>query len=216
MVTQKNASKKPMSARADAGLHDALALGQRLRILRRSAGLSLSELAQRAGVSVGMISQIERNLANPSVRMLERLRVALNVPLTTLLEGDGPDFVPPGQANGAQPFVRRANQRPHFSVGAGGLAKELLSPHGDHDLQFMIIAIPPFTRSEEILLGPGEKAGMVLAGEIALTVGERVERLSEGDSFQFRSTVPHGVENPCATPARILWIMNTKPPIIHL
>ena len=92
MATRKKASTPSPAARAESSLHDAAALGQRLRILWRSAGLSLSELAQRAGVSVGMISQIERNLANPSVRILERLRVALNVPLTTLLEGDGPDL----------------------------------------------------------------------------------------------------------------------------
>lgn len=216
MATRNKVSPQSPSTRAESALHDAAALGQRLRILRRSAGLSLNELAQRAGVSVGMISQIERNLANPSVRMLERLRVALNVPLTTLLEGDGPDVASSDPSDDRQPFVRRASQRPHFSVGASGLAKELLSPQGDHDLQFMIIAIPPYTRSEEILLGPGEKAGMVLEGEISLTVGERSERLAEGDSFQFRSTVPHGVENPCATSAKVLWIMNTKPPVIHL
>ncbi len=190
-------------------------LGPRLRTLRKGAGLSLAELASRAGVSVGMISQIERNLANPSVRVLERLRVALDVPLTTLLEGDDPvpfDTLPLPE----QDFVRRADQRPRFTVTAGGLSKALLSPHGQHDMQMMIIDIPPASRSREILVGPGEKGGMVLEGEITLTVGSRRERLAPGDSFQFNSALPHGVENPGGQLARILWIMNTKPPVIHL
>lgn len=186
------------------------AIGARLRALRRERKLSLAELAARAGASVGMISQIERNLSNPSVRMLERLRTALGVPLTTLLESDDP------RADTVVDIVRRADARPHFSVGPTGLSKELLSPHGDHDLQFMVITIPPGTQSGEVLLGPGEKAGLVLEGEMTLTVGERHEVLGPGDSFQFKSAIPHAVHNPGAAPTRVLWIMNTRPPVVQL
>ena len=52
-------------------------VGARLRALRNARGLSVNELALRAGVSVGTVSQVERNKANPSVRILERLRQAL-------------------------------------------------------------------------------------------------------------------------------------------
>ncbi|MCP1118128.1 helix-turn-helix domain-containing protein [Robbsia andropogonis] len=187
-------------------------LGVRLRDMRQKRGLSLKVLAQRSDVSVGMISQIERGLANPSVRILEQLRVALDVPLTTLLEGDD---VPVG-VQSVPDFVRRADQRPHFTVTAGGLSKELLSPHGQHDLQFMIITIPSGARSKEILLGSGEKAGMVLEGTIVLTVGGRSEEIGPGDSFQFNSELAHSVENIARRTARILWIMNVRPPVVHL
>jgi len=60
-------------------------VGQRLRHLRRAQHLSLKTLAAQAEVSVGMISQIERDQVNPSIRVLEKLRIALHVPLSALL-----------------------------------------------------------------------------------------------------------------------------------
>lgn len=189
-------------------------LGARLRDLRRAADLSLVQLADKSGVSVGMISQIERSLSNPSVRTLERLREALGIPLTSLLEGD--EGYPPAASEMPPEFVRRAKDRPLFSVGKGGLQKALLSPHGDYDIKFMLISFPPRTKSVDILVGPGEKAGVVLEGEIDLTVAGSTERLQAGDSFQFSSELSHRVENPGAGTAQLLWIMNTKPSVIHL
>ncbi|PPK47139.1 XRE family transcriptional regulator [Trinickia symbiotica] len=186
-------------------------VGARLRALRVAQGLSVNELAMRAGVSVGTVSQVERNKANPSVRILERLRQALAVPLATLLEADDAISDPV-----TGDFVRKAAERPIFEVGKNGMQKELLSPHGEHDLKMMIILLPPGAGSEEVLIGVGEKAGLVLEGTVVLNVGDRRAELRTGDSFQFKSTVPHSVRNESGKTARLLWIMNTQPPVVHL
>jgi len=186
-------------------------VGARLRALRIEQGLSVNELAMRAGVSAGTVSQVERNKANPSVRILERLRQALSVPLTALLEGDDAVSDPV-----AGDFVRKAAERPLFDVGKHGMQKELLSPHGDHDLKMMIILLPAGAGSDEVLVGVGEKAGLVLEGTVVLNVGDRRAVLRTGDSFQFKSTVPHSVRNESGEMARVLWIMNTRPPVVHL
>lgn len=186
-------------------------VGARLRALRVEQGLSVNELAMRAGVSVGTVSQVERNKANPSVRILERLRQALSVPLSALLEEDDAVSDPV-----AGDFVRRASERPLFDVGKHGMQKELLSPHGEHDLKMMIILLPAGAGSDEVLVGVGEKAGLVLEGTVILNVGDRRAELREGDSFQFESTVPHSVSNESGKMARLLWVMNTRPPVVHL
>lgn len=201
-------SKKKVEAPASPSESD---VGTRLRALRNARGLSVNELALRAGVSVGTVSQVERNKANPSVRILERLRLALDVPLTALLEEDDA-LIDPATAD----FVRRAADRPHFEVGKNHMQKELLSPHGDHDLQMMFIMLPAGAGSEEVLVGVGEKCGMVMEGSVVLNVGDQRCLLNEGDSFQFKSTVPHSVRNESSKPARLLWVMNTRPPVIHL
>lgn len=186
-------------------------VGGRLRALRIEQGLSVNELAMRAGVSVGTVSQVERNKANPSVRILERLRQALSVPLSALLEEDDAVSDPI-----VGDFVRKAAERPLFDVGMQGVQKELLSPHGNHDLKMMIILLPAGAGSDEVLVGVGEKAGLVLEGTIVLNVGDRRAVLRTGDSFQFKSTVPHSVRNESDEMARVLWVMNTQPPIVHL
>ena len=186
-------------------------VGARLRALRIEQGLSVNELAMRAGVSAGTVSQVERNKANPSVRILERLRQALSVPLSALLEEDDAVSDPV-----VGDFVRKAAERPLFDVGKHGMQKELLSPHGDHDLKMMIILLPAGAGSDEVLVGVGEKAGLVLEGTVVLNVGDRRAVLRAGDSFQFKSTVPHSVRNESGEMARVLWVMNTLPPVVHL
>jgi transcriptional regulator with XRE-family HTH domain len=188
---------------------DAIAMGTRVRAIRQNLSLSSAELAMRAGLSVGLISQIERGQANPSLRTLERLRLALNVPLMVLLEGSGgsaPDQV----------FVRRHQARPRLMVGKKGLCKEILSPADTDGLRFMIIRIPPGAQSEEVLTGPGQKAGLVLKGLVSLTVADEQAQIAEGDSFQFPSDVKHAFVNNTDQPAELLWIMVGPSYVTHV
>src|SRR5690625_1694119 len=82
--------------------------GPQIRHLRQKKGLTLSRLAQMADVSAGMLSQVERSLANPSIRVLEQIRMALGVPLTALLDA------PPQDNHVAKSLVRRLDERPSF------------------------------------------------------------------------------------------------------
>ena len=194
------ANNDTMAHRAPDREIDATAMGARVRAIRQRLGLSSAELALRAGLSVGVISQIERGHANPSLRTLERLRLALDVPLMVLLEG-------PGGAGTDPAFVRRRHARPRLMVGNRGLGKEILSPPDTDGLRFMIITMPPGAQSEDVLTGPGQKAGLVLKGQISLTVRDEQVRIAEGDSFQFPSDVKHAFVNNTDQPAEILWIM---------
>jgi transcriptional regulator with XRE-family HTH domain len=185
-------------------------MGLRIRTLRHQRGLSVNELAARAGVSVGILSQIERGKANPSLKTIERIRSALDVRLSAILESDSE------ASDGGPSFVRRATQRPRFDVGPYPLKKEHLSPSGARDMQFMIIAFPPGASSHDVILGKGEKAGLVLGGQILLTVADGEATLYEGDSFQFDSELPHKVINTGSSEAKILWIMTHSPAQPHL
>lgn len=180
-------------------------IGLRLKKMRKARSLTISDLAELAGVSAGTISQIERNLTNPTIRMIEQLRQVLNVPLTAFLEGDE------AETPGIEHYIRREGDRPHFHVGKGGIAKSLLSPPGDYDIKFMIIDVPAQTRSEQMLLGDGEKAGLLISGELTLEIEDDKSVLYPGDSFQFKSHLLHNVFNHTATQAQVLWIMLIQP-----
>ncbi|MEG3135903.1 XRE family transcriptional regulator [Rouxiella sp. T17] len=180
-------------------------IGLRLKKMRKARNLTISELAALAGVSAGTISQIERNLTNPTIRMLEQLRQVFNVPLTFFLEGEEV------QTPGIEHYIRRENDRPHFHVGKGKIAKSLLSPPGDYDIKFMIIDVPAGTRSEQMLIGDGEKAGLLLNGELTLEIEDDHAVLYPGDSFQFKSNLLHNVFNHTLLESRVLWIMLVQP-----
>lgn len=179
-------------------------IGERLRSLRAERSLTILELAAKAGVSAGMISQIERNNSNPSVKTLQRLCAAFDLNLWELFEG-------PEQRSKADvpPFVRRKSQRPRIVLGETRLVKELLSPRHDENLRFMFITMPPRSFSEEVLIGAGQKAGYVVTGVVDLTVGEHSTVMKEGDSFQFNSEEPHLIANNSDQEAKLLWIIST-------
>lgn len=181
-------------------------LGAKLRHLRTARELTIAQLAERAGVSSGLISQIERGNSNPSIKTLQRLRAALGVNLWEFLDdrarsGDG-------GAPEAATFVCRKADRQRIVVGASHLVKELLSPRNDRNLRFMIISLPPGGESEDVIIGQGEKGGLVTQGQVRLTVGAEQSDLGEGDSFQFPSSIPHKLSNPHDAPAQVIWIMS--------
>jgi transcriptional regulator with XRE-family HTH domain len=188
---------------ADDAIADAAGLprvGETIRRLRQARGMTLQELAVASGVSVGMLSQLERDRANPSLRVLTQIRIALGVTVSALFE-DAP-------ARAADPaFVRRMENRGHLELGY--LSKELLSPGSAGNLQFMILHIPPGgTSGAQPLSYPAEKGGMLLEGALELTVRDRTVLLREGDSFLFDSLDPHAFRNPSAdAAARVLWII---------
>lgn len=183
---------------------DALRIGSRLRALRTERGLTILDLATKAGVAAGSISQIERGSSNPSFSTLQKLRSVLGVTLWAFLESDE------AVKSEESPHVRRRNNRPCIVFGVNQLTKELLSPRGNEDLRFMILTVPPGGKSEDALSGPGDKGGYVLSGKIELTIGGEVVELEEGDSFQFKSTIPHQIENRWTEEAKLIWIIHIE------
>jgi len=201
-------SKTAVQANGDAELlrdsfRETDGVGVILRRLRHDKGWSLQELAQESGVSVGMISQIERDLANPSVRVLTAIRRALGAPVSAVFR----DVSIVRDDDPKEPdFVRRADQRPVLELGT--LRKELLTSSGHHNLQIMILHINPGGHSGNTALSyPAEKGGMVLSGELLLTVDGKKARLREGDSFVFDSALEHSFSNTTDAVVQVMWII---------
>ncbi len=185
-------------------------VGETIRRLRQAKGMTLRDLAATSGVSVGMLSQVERDRANPSLRVLTQIRVALGASVSALFEDAEPRDTDPD-------FVRRADRRGWLELGY--LSKELLSPRKPDNLQFMILHVPPGGTSggtNQPLSYPAEKGGMVLEGTLDLTVKNRIVTLREGDSFFFDSMDPHSFRNPTDATARVLWIIGAVRTEQHL
>lgn len=178
-------------------------LGARVRELRNEKKMTLAELSLRSQISIGMLSHIERGQTSPSLKTLERLRLALEVPLASFFEREEP--APKNDGT-----VVRAHARARLPFKKLGLVKERLSPPGHSDLDVLMLVIEPGGGSgAEPWTRQGEKAGMVLEGTFELHVGDASHVLREGDSFQFDGSQPHTFRNPSSATARVLWIIKS-------
>ncbi|MET2827957.1 cupin domain-containing protein [Mesorhizobium shangrilense] len=177
-------------------------VGRRVRALRLERKLSLADLAARAGVSIGALSQIERGLSSLRVRVIWPLAAALDIEPSALIT-DGNDA-----ANDL--YCVRANSRRPIPVKSEGIAKALLSPPGA-TLTGILVTVEAGGGTAEAYAHAGHEFGFVLSGEVQLVVDSTKYVLKAGDSFAFKSTLLHAFRNPGAERCQILWVNTTKP-----
>jgi DNA-binding transcriptional MerR regulator/quercetin dioxygenase-like cupin family protein len=173
-------------------------LGGKLRRLRTKCGLSVTEAAHRAGISVGFLSAVELASANPSVATLQRLAAAYG---TTVLE-----------LYDLKPQVSRlvrADKREALETKSG-VRMELLST-GTKMLESMLMRVRPDSGSDGSYTHQGEDFIYILEGSLEIWLDE-VERyvLRPGDSFWFESDRGHRWFNPGKTETAMIWV-NTPP-----
>ncbi|WP_405587189.1 helix-turn-helix domain-containing protein [Streptomyces sp. NBC_01092] len=156
-----------------------------LRRERTRAGLSLSELAKRAGIAKSTLSQLEAGSGNPSVETLWALGVALGVPFSALVE-------PPATSV----HVIRAGEGPTVASERADFVATLFSaspPGARRDLYHLSVEPGPARESEPHIPGSVEhlivSTGRVKAGPL----GEEAE-LGPGDYMTYRGDVPHSYE----------------------
>ncbi len=175
-------------------------LGSKMRELRKTLGFSLADLAEKTGLSVGYLSQVERDKSNPSVKTLHDISRALGVNITWFFAGEKET-----QARENTGPVVRVGDRKKIRYGID-ICDELLSPKRNEKLELIWSEFEPgSTSGHDPYSHEGEEAGVVLSGVLDLTIGEETYRLEAGDSFGFQSTSPHRYENPGTTTTVVVW-----------
>ena len=194
---------KRMSKRAAKAPAMDVAVGARLRELRRARRLSLETVADRTELSIGFLSQIERGLSSPSLRVLATLADVLGIGIAGL-------FGAKEKADtAADAIVTREKARAKLNLWRTGISKQLLSPAGsDSPLNLFLVHMEPGgSTGDELYTHDGEEAGLVIEGEMKLTVDAESWKLKRGDSFRFASRRPHRFSNPSnESKAVVLWV----------
>ena len=170
-------------------------LGLQLRHARLVAGMTLLQLAQKAGCSESLISKLEHGAANPSLAMLHRLAVALGTNIAELTSEEMPAGGP----------IFRNGERPVIKAGDIRLERLVLPKRGGL-LQANIHILEPGASSDGTIVHAGEEVGYVLEGSIELRLDEERYLLGAGDAFTFSSQMPHGYRNTGTGIARVLWV----------
>lgn len=167
---------------------DVGALGQRIRSLRTSAGLTIEALSRRAGVSRSMVAAVEGGEKAPTVLTLHRIANGLGTNMTSLL-GE--------ETQGDVLLLRRGQQR--VARDPSGWERRNLSPAAPGTtFEFMRTTIPP---GIDTGVFPPHASGTreivaVEAGSLRLTIDGTPWLLDAGDSIAYRGDVLHRFANP--------------------
>lgn len=174
--------------------------GGRIREIRTVRRITLRQLSELVGISIGQLSQIERNQAKLTVATLKSISDALGVQISWLFD-DGHVRI-----DKERRVIVRAGQRQTLKYSQTGVTDELLVPDLSGPLEMLMSHFAPGSDTD-FYRHVGVEAGLVVEGELELTVGEDVFHLKEGDSFTFRSTESHRGRNTGNRPARVVWVI---------
>lgn len=178
-------------------------IGRKLRLRRKVRGRSLQEVAAESGVSIGQLSQIERDISSPSLRSLRLICAALDMPMGWLLDSDD------SEGTEADQVVVRRNNRRILDLSGQGMVKELLTPDSCPGVQMMFITLQPGGSSGERPYNhsEGAKCGSVLEGTLGLAIEDGTYTLETGDSFAFDASRLHRFWCIGDQACRIAWVV---------
>ncbi len=172
-------------------------LGEKIRKLRKEQKISIEQLAHLSELSVGIISQMERDLTIPSVWSLWKVAKALNVHINYFFDEYELD----------NPIVR-AQERKKIILPNSNITYELLSPTLNKKMEFLMIKIDPGMENfNEQICHEGEECGYMLQGSMKIRWGSREFVLNEGDSIYLDSSIPHRFINVGDVQAISIWTM---------
>ncbi len=169
-------------------------VGALIRARRRQQHMTLMALGEAAEVSVGYLSQVERDHATPSLGTLAQIARALGVSIDY--------FVGSPATHNA---LTRDGERNRFSLDGSSIIYERLgADFPGNQLSSFLMTVPPGYRSETVA-HEGEEILFVLEGAITQMLDEEEMVMNAGDSLHFRGNRPHSWSNHTDKPARLLW-----------
>lgn len=174
-------------------------IGKKLQSIRKEKGISQRELAARAGLTNGTISLIEQNKTSPSIASLKSLLDAIPMSIADF-------FATLEDANKAKIFFTAeefTEIAPQTEVPA--LSLRQLGDVRTHTLQILDETYPPAADTgPELLSHHGEEGGLIVEGEIEITVGDQVRILGPGEGYLFDSRQLHRFRNVGSKTCRIV------------
>ena len=179
-----------------------MALGQRIKALRTERALQQRQLAEKAGLTPSLLSQIESGRLTPSLHTLGKLAGGLGVSIASLFEAT---------PNGRLHVTRRA-QYPVVSFDGSSEKWHVLGAGlFQGKIRAVISSLGPRSKgvkTDKVILDPGQmKLFYVLEGKVALQYNGEDHVLEAGDSAYLDGGTPHGWENLGPKPAKALWVI---------
>ena len=179
-------------------------VGERIRQLRLSLGLSVRTLASKTGFSPSLISQVEHSQVTPSIGSLERIALALGVSLSKF-------FAEPEHS---AVVLVRASARQRLNSTWSPVSLEALGPlNGVGTLEPVMLTMAPGGCSGQYPATPErETFAFICAGEVTLTLGDEAYDLRQGDAITFTPTTPYQWDNTSPERAQVMIVTGRVSP----
>ncbi|HOJ14408.1 MAG TPA: XRE family transcriptional regulator [Deltaproteobacteria bacterium] len=172
-------------------------IGEKIKNLRLAQELTQEELANRADLTKGFISLLERDLQSPSLDTLELILNALDTNPKEFFSDEGEEVV-----------VFHRSQRVSITDGdEPGVKREvLIAGAQDREMDLLLVTLKPGASTYQERAHYGDECGYVLTGKIVINIGKETYKASAGDTFYYTANRKHWIENKSDKPAKILWI----------
>ena len=170
-------------------------IGEKLRELRIQRSLTQGELADRCELSKGFISQVERDLASPSIATLKDLLECLGSSLPSFFADESKEKV-----------VFAPEDMFEKESGEHGKITWLVPDAQKNSMEPILLELEPGRASPLMPPHEGEEFGYVLQGQVRLHAGKRQFTVKRGYSFCLHPSATHYLENTGRQSASILWV----------
>jgi len=178
---------------------DGSSIGERIKMLRQAKSLTQEELAIRAGLTKGFISQVERNLTSLSVESLIGILDALDEKPSTFFDGAFDEKI-----------VFKLKDRVNMELDNVGLFQILVPAAQNRQMDPALLELNVGEETPEDEPHEGEEFGFVLYGSVELMLGGKSYKIKKGECFYFKASKKHYLANRRNNKAGILWV--SSPP----
>ena len=167
--------------------HELIKVSQKFRQIRQSAGMRLSDLAEKTGYSTAMLSKIENHRTTPSLQTMLALSTALGVPLSDIFEGIS------AKPQDCVKVVRATERVPLEKEASTGFTYELISSLGLSDYKMCEINYLTLVKNakREKVVTDGRELVHVIEGRIEYAIDDDIFLLDTGDTIEFDGTLEH-------------------------
>lgn len=171
-------------------------IGSKIKELRIQKSLTQEELADRAELSKGFISQLERDLTSPSIATLVDILQCLGTNLEEFFSGTSAEQVVYKKADYFQKYDAELKNQIKWIIP--NAQKNMMEP--------IFLTLDPNGSSYPDNPHEGEEFGYVLSGNILLHIGNRTHKVKKGESFYFTANKQHYITASEKSGASLLWV----------
>lgn len=170
-------------------------IGDRLRNFRKQNNITLQMLSEKTNLSIGYLSNIERNITSPNIEHLQTICNALEADLIEIIQS-------------ALPFetVIRYHERPPIEDAACIGACALLTDENLHLYGFAQTILQEEFTSEAPIAHDTDELGIIIEGCISVKLHSTIYQLQAGDTIYIKAHTPHHIQEIHTAASTVYWI----------